>query len=255
MHRTLKPSYVGIAGITSRTQIEKILSLGIDLGDRRIMMGVLANTSTLAGKRSKQYPARYPRADQLNKIFYPHPGVLNIVHFQSERPGKIAQQLRTISEQCGELLHGFQINNAWPDAGELWSHRAVFPHHRIVLQLNRSVLSEPDVDKLAHKIHRQYNDAVHYLLIDGSQGTGRPIDITLTAQLIAALHKHAPRMILGVAGGLSGDTIKRIEPLTKIYPNLCWDAETALREPDDSALDLSAIRRYLLASQEMIFSD
>ena len=244
MHRSLKKPYIGIAGITSRQQVETILSYGINHAERPVMIGVLASSKTLSGRTNK-YPHRTPPIDAIKTIFGDDPGVINFVHYHSEDADTLAQQLDLVSTLSGNCLDGFQINNAWPSSSELWCHRIKYPHHRIVLQLNKAVLSNDTAEAIAKKLKRRYLDVVQYVLIDASGGLGSLLDTTKTLDLITAIQEHVPEIKIAVAGGLGPDTLSRLEPLIVQYPELSIDAESGVRDPVTDLLDLDRTESYL----------
>ncbi len=91
------------------------------------------------------------------------------------------------------------------------------------------------------------------LLYDVSGGLGITLDPTTVKDEIEPLMQLVRRetnLRIGVAGGLSGDTVPGLAPLVQYYPEICIDAEGALRDVNDH-LDLDAAKRYIEAALKL----
>ncbi len=91
------------------------------------------------------------------------------------------------------------------------------------------------------------------LLYDVSGGLGITLDPTTVKDEIEPLMQLVRRetnLRIGVAGGLSGHTVPGLAPLVEYYPEICIDAEGALRDVNDH-LDLDAAKRYIEAALKL----
>lgn len=78
----------------------------------------------------------------------------------------------------------------------------------------------------------------------------RSFDTDKTREYLRALEDMDLDIGLGVAGGLSAETLHLVEPLIEEFPDLSIDAEGRLRDESDK-LDLTAAKRYAVKSLDM----
>ncbi|MDP3947688.1 MAG: hypothetical protein Q8Q41_03295, partial [bacterium] len=108
---------------------------------RKLMVGVLASSKTLAGRTNK-WPGRYPKMERISEIFQVHPAALNLIHYNTDEPETLSDQLLRLVEISGENLHGFQLNVAWPLVEELEKfHEATSWKQRLVLQVGGGAMA------------------------------------------------------------------------------------------------------------------
>lgn len=91
------------------------------------------------------------------------------------------------------------------------------------------------------------------LLYDISGGEGIALDpatVRTEIEPFMQLVRHETNLRIGVAGGLFGHTVPALAPLVEYYPEICIDAEGALRDADDR-LDLDAAKRYIEAALKL----
>ena len=69
--------------------------------------------------------------------------------------------------------------------------------------------------------------------------------------LMLALRNTYPHLGIGIAGGLSADTLPHIAGLLQEIPDLSIDAEGQLRDENDH-LDVNKAVRYVLAASRMV---
>ena len=240
--------YIGITGFMSREEVNSMLSEMPVTQDRLLMVGVLASSKTLAGIESR-WPNRYPKINQIGNIFTNHPLALNLIHYNTREPSSLSKQLFKLAEIAGENLHGFQLNIAWPPVDEINAYRERYPKKKIVLQIGNKAFSEINgsPSSLASKVEYDYEKLIDYVLLDPSEGLGKPFDVRRIREYLLYLSIYSKDNSLkgyGAAGGLSARTLSLVEPLVSRFPNLCIDAEGLLRSKNDS-LDLDKSKQYI----------
>ncbi len=256
--------YIGITGFMSRYEVDHILGSADPYHGHKVMVGVLASQKTVRGEKNK-WPNRYPEMKDLPYIFSDHHQALNLIHFNTKTPDTLAEQLMEVVRLAAPAeiykvskLHGFQLNLAWPDPNEIRRFMTAFEaitgmvyNLKIVLQIGGHAFTMVDNDqkKLADKV-ASYKELVQYVLLDPSGGYGKPFDTAAADAYLAELSSRDLDMGLGVAGGLSAETLDLVTPLAIKYPNLSIDAEGRLRDKDDN-LDLKNALRYVLEAQRL----
>lgn len=129
----------------------------------------------------------------------------------------------------------------WPEPATI----ALPKHTRIVLQLGRSALEETGNDPATTaKCLDPYKNVITDVLVDASGGCGIPIDLDVAHAYIHAIHGRHPQFGIGVAGGLSSQTVGRLQPLVNIFPKISLDAEGRLRTATDH-LDIEEMKNYI----------
>lgn len=238
--------YIGITGFMSVLEVARVLDEVPPNTDRRLMVGVLASSKTLAGGTDK-YPGRYPPRQFINPVFMDDPRALNLIHYATDDKSTLSTQLGLLLDIGGELLQGFQLNVAWPDPKQLESTRkrgAAF-----VLQVGGRALELVDRDpaKLSARV-AEYVGLIDHVLLDPSGGRGQPFDPDAARIFLTELAGRFPNLGLGVAGGLSAQMLHLVEPLVRQFPELNIDAEGRLREASDDHLSLDLAREYVAAA-------
>lgn len=249
--------YVGITGFISDDEIKKILNeLPSDRNlPRHVMIGALASHKTLNGEQNK-HPNRYPPVGQIANIFGWHVNVFNVIHYSSKHPESLLDQLTRLVDFGGGYLEGIQLNMAWPDPRvlEKFGEECFPPFHwrGFILQVgNRAFeLVNNSPKRLAEKIAGEYRALIDYVLLDSSGGTGKLLNGEELAPYLEELYGAVPELGIGVAGGLSYETLHVIRSLAEKYPRLSIDAEGRLRDENDN-LDCVAAKDYLAAALEI----
>jgi len=143
--------------------------------------------------------------------------VMNFIHYNTREMDTLSDQLCRIIESVQEksnlnnnffhMIHGFQLNTAWPDPLQLKMFRTKMPEKKIVLQINngcfKSVQHSPKL--LVEKLHQYYFGLFDYILLDASGGRGTEINIEELYPYILALwayKKDRVRFEIGIAGGI-----------------------------------------------------
>lgn len=246
--------YVGVAGTTQVQEIQQIREMLDCLRwptGLRFMNGPLVSRKTLLGETPDD-PVQYSPIEQVAPLLCDDPRFFNVMHFNSRDP-RLAGQLEQIAT-LSPNLHGIQLNILWPQVAELRRFRHRYPDVQLILQLSRHTLSSVGnrtQDLIA--CLRPYAGVADYLLFDPSGGEGKPYDHSEASQLLIDLQASELPMQLGVTGGLCADRCWRLRRLLDRYPQLCWDAQSGLRDPGDgNCLDLGRCYGFLAASRSLL---
>lgn len=234
--------YIGVTGLTSAGQAETLIA-GIRLPEsHKIMIGVLASRKIPTSRQR-----RFPDLDTAGNIFSSDRRAFNVFHYGSKGHDGLLGQLNQLTEYGGELLHGIQLNVCWPDPKIIVGCRK---HHRrkhrrrmkIILQIGDDALNDVGRDprRLVERI-REYGPIIDYALLDPSGGEGKLLDIGEIGSFVERINDDCPDLALGIAGGLSAETLQTIRPLLEQYPWLSIDAEGKLRNNADDLLVENAI--------------
>ncbi|MBI2450547.1 MAG: hypothetical protein HYV47_03355 [Candidatus Nealsonbacteria bacterium] len=121
----IKKPYVGITGFMRRQEVSAVLEQA-NLRVRMLMVGVLVSSKTLSGRQNK-WPNRYPKIKEMADIFPEDPNALNLIHYNTDEPETLANQLLELTDRGGHNLRGFQLNIAWPFPIELFAYRFFLP--------------------------------------------------------------------------------------------------------------------------------
>lgn len=242
-------SYIGITGVTNRFEVQKI-SASFRMRQRSLMVGVLASQATVNGGTNK-YPNRYPPHNRLGSIFTSHPRALNLVHYHSDDARSMGSQLKKVRNLAGDYCHGIQLNIVWPDISDLDCYLESYPDDNLVLQVGDRALSSlkdasiPLVEKL-----KDYRDKVQFVLFDMSGGKGLLLKPQDTLNSLREVINSDLGFKIVVAGGLGPGTLDLVLPIIESVPDISIDAESALRNEDDT-LNLGRCAEYLLKAQSL----
>ncbi|MXZ90280.1 MAG: hypothetical protein F4W95_12180 [Chloroflexi bacterium] len=248
--------YIGITGFTSPDEVAAVLASLPDAPERLLMCGVLLSNALLAGEPSDA-ANRCPATDAIAGIFADDPRCLNLVHYRPQPGANLADALTRASEVGGPNCHGVQINATrgapWPEPSALVEYRRRSHPQRIVLQAGREAMASVNGDAIALAGRcAEYAGIVTDVLVDASEGLGRPLDAAASARYLSAIAEAAPDLGLVVAGGLCADNIyELLSPLLPQWGHVSIDAEGRLRDADD-VLDVGAAVGYLEAAERLL---
>lgn len=261
---TRNPQYVGVTGFTARDEVRSVLHGLPPQFSRQVMVGLLVSSKTVRG-RENRYPRRYPLGADVAQVFVDHPAALNLVHFNTKEtdPFVVGQDALVATLRAGEACHGIQLNMAWPHPPlvERWREARGRYGLRdvVVLQCGGAALREAGCDpetgvvsgsRLAN-LARQYAGLVDYLLVDPSGGVGRPFEADFALGCLDALYSAELGPVgLGIAGGLSGDTLSILEPVAEKFPDVSIDAEGKLRD-DADFLSTRLAREFVVGADSL----
>ena len=242
--------YIGVTGFMSRGEVEAALEARgrrTAQAGRKLMVGVLASSKTLAGNKNK-FPNRTPKVEDIAGIFPNEKWTLNLIHYATDEPETLGEQLNRLVDLGGPYLEGFQLNVPWPDPMHLKS----FKHMRIVLQVGKRALEAMgnDHQRVAEQLVA-YRGLISDVLVDASGGLGLKLDPEAAWFHLRAIAERHPSLGLGIAGGLSGETVGELATLMHDFPHLSFDAEGRLRTKDEDHLDIRALKAYLLAGDQL----
>lgn len=122
----------------------------------------------------------------------------------------------------------------------------------IILQCGAGAIAEASHSpyELAWQV-AGYADLIDYVLIDPSGGKGLLFDVHFAHDCLAALTETVPSIGVGIAGGLSAQTLQQIWALTLLWGG-CFsiDAEGQLRDDKDK-LDVTKAIEYVAAAHKL----
>lgn len=246
----IRKPYIGITGFMRPEEVAAVLEALPESPIRVVMVGVLASWKTLNGIPNK-YPRLFPRIEHISNIFPNHPFAVNLIHYSTDEPSTLSDQLVRLTGLGGPNLHGFQLNIVWPDIESLEAYRRQHSETRIVLQIGSKAFSmiEDSPPMLVAKVS-EYIDLVTDVLLDPSGGRGQPFNTGQAREYLYALRERDSDIGLGVAGGLGPSTLELVEPLLLEFPELNIDAQGQLRNQEGD-LDLERAITYLLKALQM----
>ncbi len=245
--------YIGITGLERQEQTASLSDSFVPLANYDLMIGVLVSSKSAFGIPTK-YPHRYPRAEDVSNIFLPEQGILNLIHYSTDERDHLLAQMATVSDFGYPFCNGFQLNMVWPELRAVVSYKDFEPEHVLVLQCGSRALSvlgidirelpqKKDIDILAEQIIG-YGDVIDYILLDMSGGRGKLLNVPFTRAYLEGLYAKRLYPKIGIAGGLSAETLPGVAELFREFPGLSIDAEGGLRAADDH-LDLPKAIAYL----------
>lgn len=262
--------YIGITGFMRSYEVKLILDTFVKSrpliknsfyqtlfqgeNDRILMVGVLASVKTLYGKTNK-WPNRYPKIEDIKNIFLCNPShLLNLVHYSTGHIETLYPQLALLTEIAGPNCDGFQLNIAWPDADEMSVFKKRYPYKKIVLQVGRKALDIANAVINLESHLSSYEGLIDYVLFDPSGGRGEPFDTGEMHHCLKVAQKCLKGVGIGVAGGLSAETLDNLQPILGDFPDISIDAESRLRNENDH-LVLSKAEFYIKKAFKILKRD
>ena len=246
--------YIGITGFTTADEVNAVRAVWPENPTRLLMCGVLLSNALLDGQPSDA-PERCPNPNAIAGIFADDPRCLNLIHYRPRAGANLADALARASDVGGPNCHGIQINATrgapWPEPSALAEYHRRSQPRRIVLQVGREAMASANgsPDALAQRCAAYAGGIVTDVLVDASEGLGRPLDAERTARYLDAIASATPGLGLVAAGGLhAGNVGELLSPLLVDWgDSISIDAEGRLRDSDDR-LDVGAARAYLAAA-------
>lgn len=275
--RPSKTRNIGVTGITLPEQFSAISESFTLLCEKyyddqketptpRLMTGVLVSDETI-NEVSNRCPSRYPPLKNLGPLFQKaeSEGVLCLAHYNTENPQNILDECENVLEKVGPSLKGFQLNLRWPDPGQIVELRRRHPNLYLLLQIGSRALSDCAGSQKDSRSYYDANELVSYLksyesclngvLLDPSGGRGKLLEAYQLQLLVNVLNQGSDTLDIGVAGGLSSETITILQGLSWICPRLSIDAEGKLRNTKDDSLSLSKVEAYLEAALKLFYQE
>lgn len=243
-----KGAYIGVTGFMSRAEVDAAVGTMRAESTRLLMVGVLASAKNVFRQEEVKFPNRYPNVGAYRALFCDSPRVLNLIHFATDDPPSLFVHFARLCIRGGRFLDGFQLNMVWPDPARI-RDQFFDRDMRVVLQIGRqaALRYDNDPDKIARAID-PYKGVVTDILFDESGGKGVPFNGKFATRCLQFIRDRHPDLGLGIAGGLSGSTVRRLEPIVSEFPEISIDAEGGLRTKRDH-LDLEKVQAYLTEAQ------
>ncbi|HRY52871.1 MAG TPA: hypothetical protein P5089_03470 [Candidatus Portnoybacteria bacterium] len=244
-------SYIGITGFMGRQEVKDVLRSFSKGSKRKLMVGVLASSKTLNGQQNK-YPGRYPKIEKIKDIFFQDPRVINLIHYSTDEPKPLINQLTFLMDIAGFNIQGIQLNIAWPKIDQLALFKETFPGQKIVLQVGSNAMEKVKRDpwKIADEIKKYIRaEAIDGILLDSSGGKGAVANFSFYQQCIKELEGYD--IGIGVAGGLKAELLPIIRMPYYCFPKVSLDAEGALRDKQDD-LDIAKANAYAKGAIELL---
>jgi len=247
--------YIGVTGFTKPEEVTAALHAFPYHKNRKLMVGVLATWKSLHGIPMKpRWVNRTPDPGAVGDLFPSDGCVVNLVHFSTEegKESSVLADLLDMGDIAGPNFHGFQLNIKWPEIRQIDDYRMIVGwDQRIVLQIgNGAIEAVGGTPKGVADMLYNYIGLIDDVLFDQSGGLGKPLDTERARRFLYAIAERGWDLGLGVAGGLSPDSLGLVEPLVAEFPDLSIDAEGQLRNPEDN-LDLEAVRKYLTNASQL----
>lgn len=238
--------YIGVSCFTTPEQIRAaIWCIPSPTPRHSLMVGLSMSYKSLRRLPLKEkWQKRMIDLDDLTSLLLPDPRLLNLVHYASDSPGSLADDLLLITNRGNEYLHGFQLNIVWPPIRVIETiRRKCRDDSVIILNLYPPNLAAVDNDpiKLSQKLS-EYVPFLDGVLLDSSGGQGNALDPHKALDYMSALYD--TRLAIGIAGGLTPNNLELLEPVVPFSYHLSIDAESGLRN-DQNELDLDKVKLYL----------
>jgi len=228
--------YIGVAGVTSPQQVERLLSAlptQKQLGDTMLKIGIRVSRETLSGHEPK-VRGTYPAAHVLPELLIPDSRVCYVLHLHAEEKHLM---------QCVELgfkrteghMHGIQINVPWPEQRLVADCRAALPvgHNTIILRIGRDALdmARNEADKVAKRM-RPYAGTIDYCLLHHKQSMGGQMNPHRVIPYLSAIAQALPNVELACGGGISAENADDLlRSIVGKFPRVSVDAEIELMTP------------------------
>lgn len=228
-------SYVGICDFSNKeeslntAQLFQLLCRQSGIRDRKLMIGVMMSYNTLTGQPSK-YSAVWPKKEDISDIFVEHPFAFNTLHYADYEAETKITDLAAAAFWGGPRLHAIQLDMVWPNPEMIRALREMYPKIKIVLQVNRKSFAL--VGESPRRLVKElvlYGDTIDYVLLDRSQGEGKPMDAEFLLPFVEEISRRLLHLDLAVAGGLGPETVDLIKPLQGACPAISWDAQSKMR--------------------------
>lgn len=233
--------YIGITGFTEREQVEKVLDAMPGYTNRKLMVGILASRATLRRTQNPWHPNRYPTLDKLATIPVDDPRTYTLIHYYTQQTATLFDQLAELTERCGTLLNGFQLNIPWPDPDTLRAYRAHYPSKQFVLPITDEMIKEANgnMRTIADRLNSEYDGLAEHILLDGSLGEEKMFAPRIMRERIAALKAASIKMGIGVAGGISPHTTDLVRYVAEEHRDINTDAEGGVHSKEEDLFDVT----------------
>lgn len=237
--------YIGITGFTLEDQVKRLLDLIPENYHHKLMVGVLISDRTMEGISTRN---RYANKHFIPTIFQNDKRVLNMLHFNTHNPSNLFCDLMKLVSIGGANLHGFQLNNRWPNPDEIHKFKTAYPDKKIVLEMGAPDFETFNPEQVAEKL-LEYTDLGDYVILDMSAGAGIQMNPQKLIEYAICISQKTKFKIV-FAGGLHSQNLKIIKPILQVFPDACIDAEGRLMSEWD-VLDKDKTSAYLKKAMEL----
>lgn len=250
--------YIGVTGFTHPDEVRDAVRAfekcrHLTGNGYRLMVGVLANATTLYGGVCTRFPNRYPAMKDIAGILEAANGnVYRLIHYNVRNPEDVERDIGVMTERHFNHIDGFQLNMAFPPVGQLY--RLNKEHgYDFVFQINSRVVAQCESPAALAKAALPYRGIAARALVDLSGGRGERMDIGQAAALALSVWGIFEGNV-GVAGGLHGGNLQdTVGHLIGNYGfrGLSFDCEGKVRDEDDR-LDMSKVSGYIVMAEEVV---
>lgn len=248
--------YIGVTGFTKPKEVSVALRAFPKDRSRKIMVGAVVTWKSLRALPMKpKWAKQAPDPASLGGLFLNDERAVNLAHYSTEegQESSVLADMLKVHGLAGPNFHGFQLNLAWPHVTHLIAYRETMGwNYRVVLQLGQKAIEQAGgtPQSVANMLFR-YANFINDVLFDPSGGLGKPFDTERAREFLSAIAEQGWNLGLGVAGGLSSDSLNLVEPLIAEFPKLSIDAQGRLRNAENE-LDIRAVRTYLAKALRLL---
>ncbi len=256
----MKEPYIGITDFTSYEEVaamKAILDKNPTPARHKLMVGAMMSRKTLLGLPSP-WTKVFPPHSSLTSIFSETEGVINCLHYADYDGLSSSEDIEEALFLCGPNAACVQLDMTWPEPSMVHDVKTALRSVDIVVQAGKKAMKIEGFDpaRIAARL-RWYGAAIDYILIDGSCGTGTPLDGEKTNALIAAIRKidKLDHVRIAIAGGLGPETMHLIRPIVAMHGNsVAVDAQGRLRPSGNirEPIDWKLAAGYIRASIEAL---
>ncbi len=256
----MKEPYIGITDFTSYEEVaamKAILDKNPTPARHKLMVGAMMSRKTLLGLPSP-WTKVFPSHNSLTSIFSETEGVVNCLHYADYDGLSSSEDIEEAMFLCGPNVTCVQLDMTWPDPAIVHDVKTALRTVDIVVQAGKRAMEIEGFDpvRIAMRLGR-YSKAIDYILIDGSCGSGTPLDAAKTIALISAIRSMSKldHVRIAIAGGLGPDTMHLIAPVVAAYGNsIAVDAQGRLRSSGNirDPIDWKRAAGYMRAAIEAL---
>jgi phosphoribosylanthranilate isomerase len=251
----MKQNYIGITGFTEKKQILNTLDyINLIESEKNYMFGFLVSKKTLSFEeiKNKRYLnfKSFKELKDLMDLSSNRPNIINMIHFNTNNK-EFSKELIPLLKELGTSVEAIQFNLSFINLEEYKILRKEFPKLKLLFQLNNTILENYSSSEIYSTL-KEIN--FEYLLIDLSGGNGTGLEPKHLINFYNEFDLNHLKINIGIAGGLSGDNVKRIMEILNEY-NIDYfiDAESKLRDKlsdtyGDDIWNQNKVNSYILNS-------
>lgn len=251
----MKQNYIGITGFTESSQILNTLNYIESINSfKNYMFGFLISKKTLnlESTENRRYLnfKSFQELKDLMTLSSNKPNVINMIHFNTNTK-EFSKELIPLLKELGDVIEAIQFNLSFINLEEFKIIKKEFPNLKLLFQLNNIILEKYTSSEI-YSILKEIN--FDYFLIDLSGGNGTSLNYKHLIDFYKELNLEELNINVGIAGGLSGDNVKKIiENLNEFNIDYFIDAESKLRDKlsdryGDDIWNQDKVNSYILNS-------